>query len=376
MSLKQKYHLFKIALKYSAISQVKIKHWCNKKINNQPNFPGLVRFFLFYGCNLRCFMCGQWGEKGTSEITETKNFLTLEKLKHLADEIAPHNSEIYLWGGEPTLHPNFLDFIAYLKNKKLTVTINTNGILLEKFASAIMTHKVDSLDISLLGTEEIHDRVVGVPGAFKKVLTGLNKFPAKKSAANFKPLIKAIITLNLANLDCLPDLLTEIETIPAIDLSIIQLGWFTTQKSGAAYEARMQKDFNLAAKSWVGFLNENIDAQAEKIQKLLTTIKNNKSYKKPILLFPNIKIKDLARYYHDHQHSFGYKKCGALKREIDIRHNGTVVICADFPDYIIGNLNQETIQQIWQGELLKKFRINLKEKGLLPICSRCCGLFR
>jgi len=105
-------------------------------------------------------------------------------------------------------------------------------------------------------------------------------------------------------------------------------------------------------------------------------IRNVKNYKKPILFFPNIKTKNIVAYYLDHSNNCGYTKCGALNKEIDIRHNGEVVICADFPDYVIGNLNQETIQQIWRGEKLKKFRENINNKGLFSICNRCCGLFR
>lgn len=376
MTLIQTYNLIKLALKYYSITKIKIKHWWQKKINLKLKFPSLVRFFLFYGCNLRCFMCGQWGETGVSKTEETKNFLPLSKIKKLIDEIAPHKSEIYIWGGEPTLHPDFSGIINYLKSKKLTCTINTNGVLLEKYAEDIVKNKIDSLDLSLIGTEKIHNQTVAVSDTFRQVMTGLKKIEEKSLLYGYKPLIKAIITINSININDIENLLQEIEQNSTIDLSIVQLGWFTTPKVGEIYEKRMREDFNVEAKSWSGFLNQSDKKFVNEVQNLIKRIRKAKNYKKPILFFPNIKTIEVINYYLDHSNNCGYKKCGALEKEIDIRHNGEVVVCADFPDYVIGNLNQESIEQIWQGKKLKKFRDNINNKGLLSICNRCCGIFR
>jgi len=376
MPLIQFYNLFKLSLKYWPITKTKLKHCWQKKTGAHLGFPGLVRFFLFYGCNLRCFMCGQWGETGVSKLEEVKNFLSLEKLKSLADEIAPHKSEIYLWGGEPTLHPDFTKLLSYLKNKKIVCTINTNAVLLEKYADDILKNKIDSLDVSLIGTEKIHDKVVRVPGAFQQVMKGLKILNEKSFIYHYKPLIKAIITINKENIDNIESLLNEIEKNPTINMSIIQFGWFTTGLVGEHYEKRMVESFGIKAKSWTGFSNESSENFASEVQMLVGRIRKNKNYKKPILFFPNIKTQDVVKYYLNHENNLGYKKCSALEREIDIRHNGDVVICADYPDYVIGNVNKESIQEIWQGEKLEKFRNDIEEKGLLPICSRCCGLFR
>ncbi len=374
MSIHQKINLLKLAVKYPQITLAKTQHWLIKKFSKTSSFPQLVRFFLFYGCNLRCKMCGQWGSTGTSEFKQVKNFLNIEKLKQIIDECVRYRPEIYIWGGEPTMHPNFAEFIKHVKSKKLTTTINTNGILLEKYANNILDNKIDSLDISLIGTSEIHNSVVQVPGAFQKVMQGLELILDKQKKYKHKPLIKAIITLNKDNLDNIENLLQEIEKNPAIDMSIIQLGWFTAQEIGNKYEKRMLDEFKISATSWQGFQDEQAGHRAEKIQELIKNIKNKK-FKKPILIFPNLKISEIAKYYQDHQKLFKHKQCGAIDREIDIRHNGDIVICADYPDYTIGNLNSQNIKQIWQGEKIKKFRASVNKK-LLPICSRCCGLFR
>jgi len=42
----------------------------------------------------------------------------------------------------------------------------------------------------------------------------------------------------------------------------------------------------------------------------------------------------------------------------------------------IGNIYNDDLNKIWNGEIIKKFRLNLnKNGGLLPACSRCCSSF-
>jgi MoaA/NifB/PqqE/SkfB family radical SAM enzyme len=50
-----------------------------------------------------------------------------------------------------------------------------------------------------------------------------------------------------------------------------------------------------------------------------------------------------------------------------------VTPCRDYQDYSVGNINEQPFYEIWNGEKYKEFRRQLS-KGLMPVCSRCCGL--
>ena len=54
--------------------------------------------------------------------------------------------------------------------------------------------------------------------------------------------------------------------------------------------------------------------------------------------------------------------------------NGDVVTCRDYSDYVTGNIEENSITEIWNNEKYQNFRNVLKDEKLLPICSRCCGL--
>ena len=370
----QTYNLLKLSLRHRRITLKKIGHLFDKWLGKRPEFPTLLRFSLFYGCNLRCTMCGQWGSQGTAETKNIKDFLRMERLREIVDEAAPYGPEIYVWGGEPTLHPDFGEFITYLKKKKLICTINTNGVLLKRFCNVFIDSNVDSLDISLMGNREVHDRVVQMPGTFDLVMKGLEHL--HEIGKGNRPLVKVIITLNGDNIDAVEPLLEHIDQHPAIDMSIIQLGWFVPQQSGEIYSERMQREFGINAPSWQGFRSDTTRERAVVSMELIRRIREKGNYRKPVLLFPAIATSAVRSYFTKYEDRLGYNKCWSLYRELDIRHNGDVVMCGDFPDLVVGSVLRQKVKEIWQGETLNDFRRSITERGLLSICNRCCGLFR
>jgi hypothetical protein len=85
--------------------------------------------------NLRCKMCGQWGENGWHlgrEPQFVRELVPFDAYKRLIDDVAPLKPWISLWGGEPLLYPEILPLIANIKQKGLTLAVQTNGRSLEK----------------------------------------------------------------------------------------------------------------------------------------------------------------------------------------------------------------------------------------------------
>jgi radical SAM protein with 4Fe4S-binding SPASM domain len=48
--------------------------------------------------------------------------------------------------------------------------------------------------------------------------------------------------------------------------------------------------------------------------------------------------------------------------------------CRDYHDYIVGNVKEHTVQELWNSERYRAFRASMARDGLLPACTRCCGL--
>jgi cyclic pyranopterin phosphate synthase len=71
-------------------------------------------------------------------LKESKeNLLSWENLIYIADLFETSNEKhLSLLGGEPTLHPDFIDFVLYLHERKFHVNVFTSGILSNKQLTA------------------------------------------------------------------------------------------------------------------------------------------------------------------------------------------------------------------------------------------------
>ena len=75
-------------------------------------------------------------------------------------------------GGEPLMHSDLFRLCRILRGRGIHVTILSTGLLLERYAEAIVMN-VDDVIVSLDGPPEIHDRIRRIPGASEKLSRGV-----------------------------------------------------------------------------------------------------------------------------------------------------------------------------------------------------------
>ena len=93
-----------------------------------------------------------------------------------------------------------------------------------------------------------------------------------------------------------------------------------------------------------------------------------------VILPPVLGEDNLRRYYTDHAERFGFDECISIFQAAEINSNGDVSPCRDYHDYVVGNIKQATLTELWENEAYRKFRRSIRKDGLMPVCSRCCGL--
>jgi len=132
-------------------------------------------------CNNRCWMCTNpdlpWKTED-GKIGEGYGYnLLIERINRLKGKIQP-NEPIILTGGEPTLHPRFLDIFWFIRkdfpNHELRLLTNGRRFYYRDFASEVMSADNLNLAISLCGpNEKIHDNITGVKGSFNQAVKGI-----------------------------------------------------------------------------------------------------------------------------------------------------------------------------------------------------------
>jgi radical SAM protein with 4Fe4S-binding SPASM domain len=95
----------------------------------------------------------------------------------------------------------------------------------------------------------------------------------------------------------------------------------------------------------------------------------------PVILIPNISGEEnLRRYYTDHSCRFGFDRCISIYNAAEVNSNGDLSPCRDFHDYVVGNIKRSSLIELWNSPAYLRFRQSIVTEGLMPVCSRCCGL--
>ncbi len=328
-------------------------------------------------CNLRCKMCGQWGEKGynlTKPNSELKEVVPLEIYKKMVDDVAHLKPLIYIWGGEPFLYPDLMPLTSYMKEKDFILSIVTNGVKLQQHAEEIVDKKWEALMLSLDGPKEIHNEIRGSKDCFDTLAKGIETIQTlKRKKKSTLPYVMLLVTVSRDNAHIL-DQIFDIAKEVGADCVVVYYAWFTNEEVGQKHTEIFQKHFGCEPTAWKSYVQpvDRIDTAA--LQESVKKIKSKK-YPFPYLFIPDLPIDDIPTYYNEPANFMGYGKCIAPWMAAEIMPNGDMSPCRDYPDYIVGNLMQTPIMELFNNDKYQKFRTALKEcGGTFPVCARCCGL--
>ena len=336
----------------------------------------LVGIKITNACNLRCKTCAQWGESGYNfdkSASELKKLVPIEKYLELSDSLAKIRPMYYIWGGEPFLYPDVIRFTERIKQNKSLLAVVTNATFLEKYYKEIVDQGWDALMFSLDGPEHVHDEIRGKKGTFKKIVAGIEAIKKYKAdSGKSLPWLMPLITVSSWNADRIDEII-QVASELGTDCAVVYYSWFTNEAIGNRHTKIFESKFGITPTAWRGYLfNHDVDTAALKASKERIREKN---YKFPILYIPDLDDDQLDRYYTNPQEFFGYGPCISPWTTVELMPNGDVSPCRDYPDYISGNIQESSIDEIWNGERLVKFRKALSESGgTFPICARCCGL--
>ena len=148
-------------------------------------------------CNQRCYFC-YFIDRIENHDHPEHAFMTLEKAKKICHTLRHvyGNTAIDIQGGEPTVYREIFELVRYCREIGLIPTLITNGLALsgpgqiEKYRDAGLR---DFL-VSLHGIGDIHDEVVRVKGAHKKIIAAIERmqalnFPFRINCTMSKPVV-------------------------------------------------------------------------------------------------------------------------------------------------------------------------------------------
>jgi radical SAM protein with 4Fe4S-binding SPASM domain len=284
-----------------------------KTINNlEKKFPLGVDIGTTNLCNAACIMCphSKLKKMGTMDM---------KLYKKIIDNCARLNIKLITLSffGEPFLDKKIIEKIKYAKEKKMQVGLYSNASLLNKdLSKKIIESGLDGITISFDGYSK---------ETYEKIRKNL-KFEVTKR--NVLELINIKNKMKKSN--------------PKITLVLVEL-------------EENKKEIGNFYKEW----KEKVD---------------------------NINIINMRNWANDIQkegtkESFHFNKkikrkpCALIWLKMVVDWNGDVVLCCDDWNHsiILGNLKKQTIEEIWEGDKLKKIREAHKKGEFynVPLCAGC-----
>lgn len=185
----------------------------SERVVLSPGVPPLRTLYVYLtgGCNLACRHC--WLTPSFHPDGGTGGHLSYELFERAIDEAIPLGLQgVKLTGGEPFLHPEVMRLVDLLKDRRIGLTIETNGTLVtEELARALKERStLTHISVSIDGSRaDIHDPFRGVVGSFDRAVAGVKALVA----AGYRPQI--IMSLHAGNVDDIEPLVRMAEGLGA-----------------------------------------------------------------------------------------------------------------------------------------------------------------
>lgn len=169
--------------------------------------PISVLIEVCYKCNEQCVHC-------FLENHFTRG-LSLAQHKLLLDQLVQAGTFFIIYsGGEPFIRDDFLNIVEEARKRRISVTIFTNGTLINKaIAESLNYLSINEVHISLYSAKpDIHDSITRIPGSFLKSICAIKLLKSNNVSVRIKtPLMKHTVNNYNELLSLAHSLNTEIQ---------------------------------------------------------------------------------------------------------------------------------------------------------------------
>lgn len=310
-------------------------------------------------CNLSCEHCYYSAVIGKRPVA-----MTLDVIKSTIDDLAELGVPVLLFsGGEPLVHPNIFEAIAYCTSKGIKPVLSTNGTTITpETAARLVECGLEYAGISLDGAEQTHNTFRRHPTAYKRSIRGM------RNALDAGIRISVRFTLTESNYLDLDDVIDTAISVGAQRLCVYHL-----VPSG---RARRDGDIpNVVRREII----EKLCSRVEDLDLEVLTVDNPSdgplSYLWALEHAPD-RVPDIVRML-----SMRTPGDGTGRRIVEIDHRGDVHPNQFWLSESCGNILEEPFAEIWNRETGMLADLRTSEWPLEGACAECsfapiCGGFR
>lgn len=309
-------------------SEKSTQEFFDEYFKNKPQLTNL-HIEITSKCNERCVHCYIPHENKLCNIEPDLFYNILEQCKKM------NVLHLTLSGGEPMMHNNFIDFLKKCNEYNFSVNVLSNLTLLNKtIIEEMKRNRLLSVQVSLYSMDaNIHDTITQMKGSFEKTKNAIlklreNDIPLQISC----PIIKQ-------NMNCYNDV----------------INW------GKAHNINVASDYVIIARYNHTTQNLSNRLPMNDVKKVI----NQRIINEPKYL--ELMEKEAEKKKNMNPDDF---VCSICHSSICIADNGNVFPCAGWQDYVVGNVNETSLNDIWNNSIKVQYLRNLRRRDF-PKCIQC-----
>lgn len=295
-----------------------------------------------YPCNVRCIMCFQ---KNFTQKTDSRVWKTTLL------PVYPHVSRVLIQGGEPTVIKESGELIALILslNPSVKFGIMTNGLLFNEYWRETFVDHGYEVNFSLNGASQFTHEKINVNSKYDKVMDNLTRLIELRSTR--------------------ANSLTIFLSFVIIPENVHEIADFVELANRLGVNARFFYDATRMPAA----------ADSEKVEKeIARSIEALRAYEDKIF------VEGLAAFYRhycrnhrienrlSHEKEAAPPRCMAPWKGLYVDRLGQVAFCC-MSNMTLGNLNQSTIHEIWNGHRAQVFRKRIRADDY-RYCQASCIL--
>lgn len=323
-------------------------------------------------CNLRCKMCdvGMFNEEGmffkNLRIDRKLHEVDIEVFKRVVDEVKDDKPFMSFSSTEPLMYKPLAEAVAYCTANGLRTGVTTGGYTLPKQAERLAEAGLTRLAVSLDGPPDIHNHIRGRPDSFEHSYQGILAYAEACKRLGRKSEIYVNCTITNMNHHKLEEFYESIKDLPIDNITFTYM-WFIDADT-AVEQNKLYGDKYPVTESCY---SEWIDPNAVDIDVLYDQMGRLKD-KKNVHFSPFMTKNELEIYFHQ-RNKFVNKeaRCLASWFFMQVLADGSVTVFTRCHTVPVGNINTQSIAEVWNGPKMKNWRSFIKSVGTMPMCKRC-----
>lgn len=332
------------------------EYWLNERQGDiilHPRVPDVQKLYLeaTTGCNLQCRTCIRniWGDPSA-----LMKWDTFEALMNSLDGLPELKRVVFTGFGEPLSHPRILEMIERIRQRGLAVSIGSNGLLLrEKMARELVRLGVDRLVVSVDGVKpETYGDVRGA--GLSELLDNVRRLNDIKQEVNtLIPALGIEFVVLKSNIDELPALTQLASHLNASRVLVTNVLPYTADmRDQMLYGYDPQP--SLDARNWPVHSGAWVTWGSLDLPRMHWGAERR------------------CKFVQDRSMVIGWD--GGVTPCYALSHNYSYYAidgCAKQVErYVLGNVNQQTLADIWMSEDYVLFRSEVRSFHF-PSCPNC-----